>query len=300
MIGIADQCRNRWHGILPQLGIPARILDGRQHPCPMCGGKDRFRFDCKEGRGTYYCNQCGAGDGVQLVMMAHGITFREAADKIRTVAVGAEISKPKPSMSEEQRINALRDVWKASKPITPDDDAGRYLASRKIIGPYPPSLRFVPKLKVTGEDVKFLSAMIAMIRAPDGSPLTLHRTYLQDGAKAAIKSPRRVMAGDKPNGSYIELSPAAEEMGIAEGIETAMRVQKRFGVPCWSLITADGLRAFTPPPIVTRLRIFGDNDRKFAGQAAAYDLAKRLAIKNDHIAVSVEIPETPGTDWADD
>ncbi|NYY79755.1 hypothetical protein DMH17_06695 [Raoultella planticola] len=33
----------------------------------MCGGADRFRFDDKEGRGTWFCNQCGAGDGLKLV-----------------------------------------------------------------------------------------------------------------------------------------------------------------------------------------------------------------------------------------
>ena len=33
----------------------------------MCGGADHFRFDDKEGRGTWFCNQCGAGDGLKLI-----------------------------------------------------------------------------------------------------------------------------------------------------------------------------------------------------------------------------------------
>src|SRR3546814_9555329 len=65
MIGIADQCINRWPSILPQFGISPSYLTGKQTPCPTCGGKDRFRFDNKDGRGTYYCNKCGPGDGVQ-------------------------------------------------------------------------------------------------------------------------------------------------------------------------------------------------------------------------------------------
>src|SRR3546814_5882810 len=72
MIGIADQCINRWPTILPQFGISPSYLTGKQTPCPTCGGKDRFRFDNKDGRGTYYCNKCGPGDGVQLVMMKTG------------------------------------------------------------------------------------------------------------------------------------------------------------------------------------------------------------------------------------
>src|SRR3546814_11614498 len=72
MIGIADQCINRWPSILPQFVISPSYLTGKQTPCPTCGGKDRFRFDNKDGRGTYYCNKCGPGDGVQLVMMKTG------------------------------------------------------------------------------------------------------------------------------------------------------------------------------------------------------------------------------------
>src|SRR3546814_8107148 len=62
MIGIADQCINRWPSILPQFGISPSYLTGKQTPCPTCGGKDRFRFDNKDGRGTYYCNKYGPGD----------------------------------------------------------------------------------------------------------------------------------------------------------------------------------------------------------------------------------------------
>lgn len=54
-----------WPRILPALGI--QVLKNRHQPCPVCGGSDRFRFDDREGRGTWYCNQCGAGDGLKLV-----------------------------------------------------------------------------------------------------------------------------------------------------------------------------------------------------------------------------------------
>lgn len=299
MIGIGDQCRNRWHSILPQIGISPRFLTGKQTPCPMCGGKDRFRFDNKEGRGTYFCNACGAGDGVQLAMLALGTPFRDTAARLREIAIGAVEVRPPLSMSEEQRLNALRATWKGSKVITPNDDAGRYLISRGFSYPFSDALRFIPRLKVTGEKVSHLAAMIALVRDPEGSPLNLHRTYLADGKKADISSPRRMMPGETPHGSYIALSEAAEEMGVAEGIETALAVEKKFGLPCWSLISADGLKGFIPPAIVKRLHIFGDNDPKFGGQAAAYSLAHRLAVRLDNIETSVEIPPQIGTDWAD-
>ena len=48
----AELASGRWHGILTALGVPQEFLTGKHGPCPICGGKDRFRFDNKNGRGT--------------------------------------------------------------------------------------------------------------------------------------------------------------------------------------------------------------------------------------------------------
>ena len=54
-----ERARGKWPSILIELGVPPAILDKRNHPCPFCGGKDRFRFTDLEGEGWFYCNQCG-------------------------------------------------------------------------------------------------------------------------------------------------------------------------------------------------------------------------------------------------
>jgi putative DNA primase/helicase len=56
---LKDRAKGRWRNILPSLGIPSKALTNRHGPYPMCGGKDRFRFDDKGGRGTWFCSQCG-------------------------------------------------------------------------------------------------------------------------------------------------------------------------------------------------------------------------------------------------
>ena len=43
--------RGHWSIILPALGV--KVLKNRHQPCPVCAGKDRFRFDDQEGRGTW-------------------------------------------------------------------------------------------------------------------------------------------------------------------------------------------------------------------------------------------------------
>lgn len=77
------QACGHWPRILPALGV--KVIKNRHQACPVCGGSDRFRFDDKEGRGTWFCNQCGAGDGLKLVEKVFGVNPSEAAQKVNAV-----------------------------------------------------------------------------------------------------------------------------------------------------------------------------------------------------------------------
>ncbi len=77
------QACGHWPRILPALGV--KVIKNRHQACPICGGdarSDRFRFDDLEGRGTWYCNRCGAGDGLRLVEKVFGVSAPEAAGKV--------------------------------------------------------------------------------------------------------------------------------------------------------------------------------------------------------------------------
>ena len=41
---VKSAARGQWRGILSAFGFNGEDLDGRHHPCPVCGGTDRFRF----------------------------------------------------------------------------------------------------------------------------------------------------------------------------------------------------------------------------------------------------------------
>jgi putative DNA primase/helicase len=60
----------RWIDVLEAVGgIERNLLDGRHHPCPKCGGTDRFRMTNTED-GAVYCNQCFSeknGDGLAAI-----------------------------------------------------------------------------------------------------------------------------------------------------------------------------------------------------------------------------------------
>lgn len=77
----------RWAEIIPALtGIPADVLDGRHHPCPRCGGTDRFRaFDDFTQTGGVICNQCFAeknGDGLAAIGWYTGWPFPEVTSRV--------------------------------------------------------------------------------------------------------------------------------------------------------------------------------------------------------------------------
>ncbi len=82
--------RGRWPEILAALaGLSEAQLSNRHQPCPLCGGTDRYRFDDKDGSGSWFCNQCGgkdqcggAGSGMDLLMRRQGWSFLEAARQV--------------------------------------------------------------------------------------------------------------------------------------------------------------------------------------------------------------------------
>lgn len=100
------QACGHWPRILPALGV--KVIKNRHQACPVCGGSDRFRFDDKEGRGTWFCNQCGAGDGLKLVEKVFGVTASEAAGKVDAVTVNLPPVAPEVIAAAEAETEADR------------------------------------------------------------------------------------------------------------------------------------------------------------------------------------------------
>jgi putative DNA primase/helicase len=291
--------RGKWTGTLKLLGIPDSFLTGKHGPCPMCGGSDRFRYDNKDGRGTFYCSQCGAGDGFKLIMQYFNWDFKTAAREIEQKIGHVAAEPPKREMDENQRVDMLNRLWTGASPLTGDDMASRYLAGRDAVpGRAPDCLRFHERCPVPG-DGGFLPAMLAVVAGPDGNPTNIHRTFLGSQGKADIESPRAMMPGTLPPGSAVRLYPLrGERLGVAEGIETAIRAAKRFQVPVWAALNSTMLEKWLPPAGIGEVLVFGDNDHAFGGQASAYALAHRLVVRN-RVKAQVHIPQTPGMDWGD-
>lgn len=84
---VREDARGQWRSILSTVaGIPHESLDGRHHPCPKCGGTDRFRaFDDVAETGGVICNQCfneKNGDGFAAVAWSLGLPFYQSLLKV--------------------------------------------------------------------------------------------------------------------------------------------------------------------------------------------------------------------------
>lgn len=302
---LMDKCNGRWFDLLQMLGGLSRIqLSGKHGPCPICGGKDRYRWENYEGRGTWICNNCTGGrreDGANLLMRIKGWSFSELASELEQSVGVAKRHIVTARTTSQSQISSMERIWHQAEAIGSDTIAAMYLQGRNIdMASYPSSLRFHPDLMHARARIK-MPALIARIDAPDGSMAQIHQTFLaEDGTKADVDPPRMLHRGSFCDGSAVRIGKPNGVIGIAEGIETALSAALAHGHAVWAAVNAQMLLKWNHPTGTVRVRIFGDNDANFTGQSKAYGLANRLVMQNPDISVEVLIPDRIGSDWNDD
>jgi phage/plasmid primase-like uncharacterized protein len=136
--------------------------------------------------------------------------------------------------------------------------------------------------------------MLAKMTDPEtGEPCGVHRTFLRaDGSgKAPVDKPKMMLG----RAGVIRLAePAAEGLGLAEGIETALSVMQAIGwSPIWAAGSRGGIETFPVLPAIA-LTIFADGDAP--GLKAARLCAARWAGAGREVLLY--IPPT-GEDWND-
>lgn len=283
-MNIRDVMRGRWTDALIQNGIDEHLLTGKHCKCPLCGGKDRFRYTDKDGDGRYFCNGCGAGDGMTLLMKVTGREFKDLAKEL-------EPSKFKTMERKVVDHSGLIEKIKAKMvPVEDGDLVCRYLASRGISRFDFRWVKYVPDAYqwVTKER---LPAMVVAMRDLTGAVKGYHLTFLNlDGTKHS-----RLYTPGETGDCTIWLSKPGTIISLAEGIETAMSVSHMTKQTCWATGDAGRMERFVVPAGVEGVQIWADNDENFAGQSAAYALANRLALKG--YRVEVHVPDIPGFDY---
>jgi hypothetical protein len=85
------------------------------------------------------------------------------------------------------------------------------------------------------------------------------------------------------------------EIGIAEGVETALAVMELDCRPCWAALGAQRLGRVSVPSSVKRIHLYADNDR--AGKACAQKAAAAFLMQG--FDVTIHSPPKAVKDFAD-
>ncbi|EBU2155002.1 toprim domain-containing protein, partial [Salmonella enterica] len=217
------QACGHWPRILPALGV--NVIKNRHQSCPVCGGSDRFRFDDKQGRGTWFCNQCGAGDGLKLVEKVFGVTPSEAAGKVNVVTgnlppVAPEVIAAAEAGAEADRKAAAALAVRLIEKTRPAS-GNAYLTRKGFPDRECPVLTVMHK---TG-GVTFRAGDVVVPLHDDTGALVNLQFINADGLKrtlkgGAVKGTCHIIEGQKQ---------AGKRLWIAEGYATALTVHHLTG-----------------------------------------------------------------------
>ena len=195
--------------------------------------------------------------------------------------------RPAPNPREADSSNSgasAKYLWAKSKPIIGTPAEAYLRVCRGILGPIPPTLRYLPATE------KYPPAMIAafamaeeiepgVLSVQPGAVRAVHLTKLKaDGSgKADVPKPK-IMFGQGAAGVPIILAPPNDLLGLAitEGIEDALSVQAATGLGAWAAGAASRMPALAEavPNYINCVTIYGDDNK--AGIDGARALLRSL------------------------
>ncbi|MGC4882198.1 DUF927 domain-containing protein [Providencia hangzhouensis] len=218
------KANGQWQNILSNLG--AEVPLNTHTACPHCGGKDRFRFDDKDGNGTFICSQCGSGDGLDLVQRVLGGSVTEAAYEVAGM-IGIDTRSDNPPAYLSHEVKAQQDALKAQQAQNQANEqiekhkrfTARY--SRTIAKAKQGESEYLKAKGFESTTVTLLTdgSLIIPLMDADGT-ITAAQTIKPNGEK-------RLLLDSAKNGSYYPINEPVNvsTVIIAEGLATAMTCQ---------------------------------------------------------------------------
>ena len=192
------------------------------------------------------------------------------------------VPTPPPVANDDDDVSSntanARRLWERCKPL-PDTDAAMYLHSRGISDIVHESLRFHPEVLYREDSfVTRAPAMVAAIKAPDGSINAVHRTWLDPSGtgKAQLPEPRKMLGPPKGHGVLFHPERAdRNDIVIGEGIETVLSVTTALpGGAGIATLSSSVMAGIAIPDSLGRILIAVDRDK--SGYPAAMSLEQRL------------------------
>lgn len=306
--------------------------------CPF-HGESRPSFHCEDRKGRYHCFGCGAaGNHFKFFMELDGVSFPRAVEMVASLA-GVnlpgrdeteaerqarqkraadrkrrdELKAADEAKAKSEKLETVKGIWHSAVPIV-GTLAEVYLNGRSIerddIGdvPWPPSIRFHAGLMHAGTKHP---ALIGGVQAVDRKLVAIWRIFLDANGRAITDADgKKVKLGlGSASGGAVRLGPVTKTLRVAEGLETALAVQRLTSrdASTWALLSTSGMIGFEIPAGVERLEIYADGDRhrmhKITGALMpppGIEAAKQLKEKANAKGVEAVIyPSPEPDDWLD-
>lgn len=304
---VTSAAANNWPHVLAGLNIDVPDSPHRHAGCPACGGTDRFRFD-DNGRGAHICNQCGAGDGLDLIKKVNNCDTTEAA-KLAAGVLGIDSrAEEQDEAKASQRRKQLeaesqrREQERQKKAVEEAEQrqslfVGHY--QRLTTESVPGESQYLAGKGLTGFTFPVLpdgSLLLALV--DESGAVTAAQTITPMGEK-------RLLTGSAKRGAYhaINAPESPQSVLIAEGLATALSVHLMRP----DALTVAAIDAGNLLPVAEVMRrklpdaeiiIAADNDHHEDGQPnTGREAAEKAALS---VAGSVSLPPTKiKADWND-
>ena len=230
------------------------------------------------------------GDLLDLIRAAGGIGLTAAMDEAARF-LGLPPPDPEAGSADRAFAAMLRDAV----PVTPDDPAGRYLASRGLAAGDAEGCWFHPTLWVrVGGKVREEPALIVPLTGADGHLRAVHRIFVsEDGGKAAFEHHKRTKGSGKGLAARFGAADARRVV-LCEGVEDALAVvraldpEERKGVMVAASAGAGRIAGVELRDGVRRILHMQDRDR--AGGTAWEALRTRWGEEHPDVVLVRAVP----------
>ncbi|MNF36375.1 DNA primase TraC [compost metagenome] len=300
---VVSAANGQWPELLATLGV--MVPPRKQHgPCPACGGKDRFRLDDKGGRGTFICNQCGSGDGLDLVARVTGKPIKEAAHLVAGVLGLSHVAIQSDERErllqqqqarveaeqQQQRIQRQKAARRAAD-IMRDCKPGQspYLVHKRLR--WPSGLLNSTLIRVGEETFPHGSLVVPLFN--EAGELVNVQLIRYDGV-------RHYLAGGQKTGACHRI-PGGPLVAICEGYATGLSIHLATGATVYCAMDAGNLlavvqlvRGMDDPLQLCHLLIAADNDAHTEGNPGKAKAEQAAA----EVGAKVALPPEAG-DWND-
>jgi putative DNA primase/helicase len=239
------------------------------------------------------------GDRVLLVRCFAGCTASEVLTELRRLGLLEEAGRvipenfrsyqPRPAVPDHAPDPEALALWHKAAAVA-GTLGEAYLAARGLRAA-PPTLRFLECVNYNAHLAR--PVMVAAVQAPDRRVIAVQLTFLdpRGNRKAQVAMPRKTIGA--LGWGTVRLARATDELGLAEGTESALAAMQLTNVPCWASLGAQRMHRVAVPDKIRCLHIFADNDD--AGRSAA----ERTAHAHQGREVTIRFPPPEANDYAD-